>query len=185
MNEREIPISDGKGQTEEEHLTGGGEAMDEKETVTGILEARVKELEEENESLRDQRIRAIADLDNVRRRAEQDLLTTIQRANERLLMKLLPIIDDFERSVENGAESLGEDPFFKGVEMIKSKLAKLLDEEGVERIEAVGKPFDVELHEALMRQPSDQPENTVVSELEPGYTYKGKVLRHAKVIVSA
>ena len=135
--------------------------------------------------MRDQRLRAIADLDNARRRAEQDVLTTVQFANEGLLKKFLPIVDDFERSIENATKEQGEDPFVQGVTMIRSKLVKLLEEEGVEKMEALGQPFDVEFHEAMMRQPSDEPEDTILTELEPGYIYKGKVLRHAKVIVSA
>jgi len=64
-------------------------------------------------------------------------------------------------------------------------MKKLLEGQGGTKIKTVGEPFDVELHEALMRQPSDAPEDTVISELEPGYMFGDKVLRHAKVIVSA
>ncbi|MCB0712506.1 MAG: nucleotide exchange factor GrpE [Ignavibacteriae bacterium] len=194
MISREIPISEhqddvaaGKGAEEiaassEAHVSGEGIDHD---AVIEMLEARVRELEGESEMLREQRLRAIADLDNTRRRAEQDVLTTVQYANENLLKKLLPIVDDFERSVESVPSEKEGDPFVQGIAMIRNKLAKLLEEEGVERISALGKEFDVNMHEALMRQPSDQPENTVVQELEPGYLYKGKVLRHTKVIVSA
>ena len=201
MTEREIPISDEKEEGMSEEQVKPEERSEHHEELAGVehhvvegvdhdavvemLEKRIQELEGENETLRDQRLRAIADLDNARRRAEQDVMTTVQYANEGLLKKLLPIVDDFERSVESATEEQGTDPFVKGVAMIRSKLAKLLEEEGVERIEAVGQPFDVELHEAMMRQPSDKPEDIILTELEPGYTYKGKVIRHAKVIVSA
>ncbi|MGE3802300.1 MAG: nucleotide exchange factor GrpE [Candidatus Kapaibacterium sp.] len=194
MISREIPISEhqddvaeGK-KTEEVASASEGHASGERidhDAVIEMLEARVRELEGESETLREQRLRAIADLDNTRRRAEQDVLTTVQYANESLLKKLLPIVDDFERSVESVPSEKEGDPFVQGVAMIRNKLAKLLEEEGVTRISALGEEFDVNMHEALMRQPSDQPENTVVQELEPGYLYKGKVLRHTKVIVSA
>ena len=201
MTEREIPISDGKekGMTEEhvqqeesnehhEELVNPGQgasASSDHDAVVEMLEKRIKELEGENETLRDQRLRAIADLDNARRRAEQDVMTTVQYANEGLLKKILPIVDDFERSVESTTEEQGMDPFVKGVAMIRNKFAKLLEEEGVTKIKALGEPFDVEFHEAMMRQPSDEPEDIILNELEPGYIYKGKVIRHAKVIVSA
>ena len=195
MISREIPITGGESEevTGEERGEEIGGAMEgthrteatDHDAVIEVLEERVRELETENETLREQRLRAIADLDNARRRAEQDVLTTVQYANASLLKKLLPIVDDFERSVESVSGEQRENPFVQGVEMIRNKLAKLLEEEGVERIEALGKLFDVEMHEALMRQPSDEPENTILQELEPGYTYKGKVLRHTKVIVSA
>ena len=69
--------------------------------------------------------------------------------------------------------------------MIDGKFQKLLESHGVKKIETVGQDFDVHLHDALLRQPSDAPEGTVIGELEPGFTYGDKVLRHAKVIVSA
>lgn len=193
MTSRKIHISDSEDENttrkegaphedlmESHHQTEGSHD----ETVE-MLEKRVRELETENETLRDQRLRAIADLDNARRRADQDVLTAVRYASEDVLKKLLPVVDDFIRSVESGAETKDFNSFYEGVAMIRNKLMKLLEDEQVKRIEAVGTPFDVEFHEAMLRQPSDQPEDTVIAELEPGYMYKDKVLRHAKVIVSA
>jgi len=154
---------------------GGGEG----------LEERLAALQQENQRLRDQAIRAVADLENFRRRAQQEREQFIQYANERLLQSMLPVIDDFQRSVESGGQSRDFESFYQGVSMIHDKLFKILESQGVRKIETVGRPFDVELHEALMRQPSEAPEDTVISELEPGYTYGDRVLRHAKVIVSA
>lgn len=149
------------------------------------LEERLAALQQENQRLRDQAIRAVADLENFRRRAQQEREQFIQYANERLLQSMLPVIDDFQRSVESGGQSQDFESFYQGVSMIHDKLFKILESQGVRKIETVGRPFDVELHEALMRQPSEAPEDTVISELEPGYTYGDRVLRHAKVIVSA
>jgi molecular chaperone GrpE len=146
---------------------------------------RGTDLEKENAQLREQVKRTLADLENFRRRAQQERLQTIQYANERLLMDLLPIIDDVRRSVEAGRQSKDFDSFFQGVTMIDGKLQKLLESQGVRRMETIGKPFDVHLHEALLRQPSDAPEDTVIGELEPGFTYGDKVLRHAKVVLSS
>ena len=194
MTSREIPISDEKGTPQEkktdagaahEDIVGSHAAGTEHDEMIRVLEERVRELETETEALREQRLRAIAELDNARRRAQQDVLNTVRYANEDLLKKFLPIVDDFTRSVESGAETKDFASFYEGVVLIKNKLMKLLEELDVKKIEALGTPFNVDLHEALMRQPSDQPEDTVVTELEPGYTYKDKVIRHAKVIVSA
>lgn len=183
MSKREIPIDDAKntgiGVNESQETAAadnGGE---------GGLEERLNTLEQENQRLRDQAIRAVADLDNFRRRAMQERDQVVQYANERLLKAVLPIVDDFKRSVESGEQSKDFQGFYQGVSMIYDKLRKILDAQGVTRIEPVGQPFNVELHEALMRQPSDAPEDTVISELEPGYMYGDRVLRHAKVIVSA
>lgn len=191
MTSREIPISDdkdtpqGKKAEGHEEIVGSHASASEHDEMIRVLEERVRELETETESLREQRLRAIAELDNARRRAQQDVLNTVRYANEDLLKKFLPIVDDFVRSVESGAETGDFTSFYEGVVMIKNKLMKMLEELEVKKIEALGTPFNVDLHEALMRQPSDQPEDTVVTELEPGYTYKDKVIRHAKVIVSA
>lgn len=200
MTSREIPISDAEDtpKAQEENSSGDVENVHEEmvegqdaaaakdhDAMVRVLEERVRELETENEGLREQRIRAIADLDNARRRAQQDVLNTVRYANEDLLKKFLPIVDDFVRSVESGAETKDFNSFFEGVALIKNKLMKMLDELDVKQIEALGEPFNVDFHEALMRQPSDKPEDTVVAELEPGYTYKDKVIRHAKVIVSS
>jgi molecular chaperone GrpE len=148
-------------------------------------EERIAELEAENKRLRDQALRAVADLENLRRRTQQEQARTIEYANERLLQHLLPIIDDFRRSVEAGTQSKDFDNFYQGVQMVNTKLDKLLESQGVKKMDVVGQQFDVNLHDALMRQPSDAPEGTVITELEPGFMYGGKVLRHAKVIVSA
>lgn len=148
-------------------------------------EARIAALEADVARLRDQALRAVADLENFRRRAQAERIQLIEYANERLLRELLPMVDDLQRSVESGAQSTDYQSFYQGVVMISDKVRKLLEAQGVTRIETVGQPFDVNVHEALMRQPSDAPEDSVISELEPGYKFGDRVLRHAKVIVSA
>lgn len=192
MTSREIPISDGheenpaaRGEQHEELAGAHNQAAGEHDATIAMLEDRVQTLESECEALRDQRLRAIAELDNARRRSEQDVLTAVRYASQDILKKLLPIVDDFVRSVDSGAENKDFASFYEGIVLIKNKMMKLLEGEQVKKIEAVGTPFNVEFHEALMRQPSDEPEDTVLAELEPGYTYKDKVIRHTKVIVSA
>ncbi len=146
---------------------------------------RIAALEREVAELRDQKLRSIAELDNMRRRAQQQAADTVRYANENLLRQVLPILDDFERSLESSRDSHAEDGFYQGVEMIERKFRKLLESLGVHRIDTVGKPFDVNLHDAILRQPSEAPEDTVITEVEPGYMVGDRVLRHAKVIVSA
>jgi molecular chaperone GrpE len=155
------------------------------ESAEQQLQARIDQLENDNRQLKDQALRALAEVENVRRRTQQEREQTVLYANERLLNTLLPIVDDFRRSVEAGEASKDFDSFYRGVSMIYDKILKMLDWQGVKRMDVVGQPFDVTYHEALMRQPSDAPEDTVIGELEPGYMYGDRVLRHAKVIVSA
>lgn len=178
MSKREIPID------ESQETSASSETADQS-SEGASEEQRLNALEQENQRLRDQAIRAVADLENFRRRAQQEREQLVLYANERLLRSVLPIVDDFKRSVESGAQSRDYESFFQGVSMINDKLLKILESQGVKRMEVIGQPFNVEFHEALMRQPSDAPEDTVITELEPGYTYGDRVLRHAKVIVSA
>lgn len=155
------------------------------ETEQSEEAAELARLKEENARLRDQALRSLAEVENVRRRAAAERESVVQYANEGLFKELLPIVDDFRRSVESGEKARDFEPFFKGIALINDKFGRLLEQFGVAPIPTVGEAFDVELHEALMRQPSDAPEGTIIGEIEPGYTYSGKVIRHARVIVSA
>ena len=106
-------------------------------------------------------------------------------AAESFIQKLLPVVDDFERSLEHINDAQDVEAIKKGLKLIYDKLIKILDEQGVKKIEAVGEPFDVEYHAALMQREDDSVEpHTVVEEIEKGYLYKDKVIRHTKVIVS-
>jgi molecular chaperone GrpE len=179
MKRESIPIDEG---TEQKEARAEGDSSS---TDADALQKRIAELEAENQQLRDKALRAVAEVENVRRRSESERLQVVEYANEQLLRQILPIIDDFQRSVEAGATAKDFDTLYRGVEMVHANLQKTLDRIGVRRMETVGKPFDVNLHEAIMRQPSDAPEDTIVTDVEAGYTYHDKVLRHAKVIISA
>jgi len=164
----------------EDESSVGGEGV--------VQDSAIDELErlkEENARLRDQALRSLAEVENVRRRAAQERESIVQYANEGLLRELLPIIDDFRRSVDSGVQGRDFDAYYQGIAMINDKIARVLEAIGVRKIATVGEPFNVELHEALMRQPSDASEDTVIGEIEPGYTLGDRVLRHAKVVVSA
>jgi len=151
---------------------------------------RTAEQEEEArrtiEQLKDQLLRRAAEFENYKRRSEADIASIVRFANERLLKALLPVLDDFDRSLKAGRDRNAEDPFFRGVELVAAKLAKVLDQEGLEPFTSVGEQFDVDLHDAVLQLPrADVPPHTVVEEVERGYRLNDKVLRHAKVVVSA
>ena len=146
----------------------------------------IEELKQENTALKDKLIRKTAELDNVIKRCEKEKLDMISYANEKLLLKLLDLVDDMDKAVEAGKESHNPDTILTGVEMIYEKAKKLLEDEGVKAIEShVGKPFDVNFHDAMVSMPSEHPEGTVVQEIQKGYTLRDKVLRHSKVITSS
>ena len=155
------------------------------ETNETKLEENVKQLEQEVVDLKDKLLRKAAEFENYKRRTENDQINLITFAAESFIQKLLPVIDDFERSLGHVDEAEDINAIKQGLKLIYDKLLKVLDEQGVKKIEAVGNPFDVDYHEALMQRPDDSVEpHTVLEEIEKGYTYKDKVIRHAKVVVS-
>ena len=135
--------------------------------------------------LKDQLLRKIAEFENFRRRTREEKETLLKFGAETIILDLLPVIDDFERSLAYGREHPDFDSFYKGIEIIYGKLLRALENRGLEPLEVVGKPFDVEYHDAMMQLPSDKYEpGTVVDEVEKGYKLHDKVIRHAKVTVA-
>jgi len=155
------------------------------ESKENKLEENVKQLEQEVADLKDKLLRKAAEFENYKRRTENDQINLITFAAESFIQKLLPVIDDFERSLEHVDEAEDINAIKQGLKLIYDKLMKVLEDQGVKKIEAVGNPFDVDYHEALMQRPDDSVEpHTVIDEIEKGYTYKDKVIRHSKVVVS-
>jgi molecular chaperone GrpE len=150
------------------------------------LHEKIEALGNEIDELKDQLIRKAAEFENLRRRSVKEKQELIDYANERLIMSLLPVIDDFSKAIDAGRKTDANSPLLQGVELIYQNSLKILDEAGVKQMESsVGKPFDVQFHDALMAMPSEVPEGHVVQEFQPGYLLKDKVIRHAKVVISA
>jgi molecular chaperone GrpE len=153
---------------------------------TAVLKTRIDELQKQAETLKDQFLRKAAEFENYKRRVEADFASLIKNANESLITSLLPILNDFLRSLKAGAETKDYESFYKGVEMMYSKFSKILEAQGLAPFDSLGKPFDVEYHDALLQMPKEGvPPHTVIEEVERGYKLNDRVLRHAKVIVSA
>jgi molecular chaperone GrpE len=134
----------------------------------------------------DKMLRNQADLENTRKRLDREKQEFVKFANEGLILDLLNVLDDLERTVDL-AESNKEDlsAFLKGVEMILAHLYEMLKNHGVKPIEAEGKIFDPNFHEALMQvENKELPEHTIIEVLQKGYLIHGRVLRTAKVKVS-
>ena len=137
----------------------------------------------EIERLKDQLLRLQADFENARKRWRSDQAQVQERANADILRELLEIHDDFQRALS--AKTSGPNQLIAGVEMISRRLGDFLKSYGIAPIEAVGKPFDPALHEAVAHEMDDAvPEATVLEELRRGYQMNGKVLRTAVVKVS-
>jgi molecular chaperone GrpE len=146
---------------------------------------KIGQLENEISDLKDKLLRKAAEFENYKRRTENDQLNLLKYSAESFIIKLLPVVDDFERSIDHMDSAKDVESLKQGVSLIYNKLMKILSEQGVEKIEAVGKPFDVEYHEAMLQRKAENVEpHTVLDEIEKGYMYKDKVIRHSKVIVS-
>ena len=149
------------------------------------LEEKIKVLEQEIIQYKELALRKAAEFENYKRRTENDQLNLLKYAAESLIIKLLPTIDDLERSLEHMTDETDVQKIKEGVQLIYNKFVKTLADQGVQKMESIGKPFSVEFHEALMQRVDDSvPPHTVIDELETGYMYKDRVIRHAKVIVS-
>ncbi len=146
----------------------------------------VAQLTAERDELKDRLMRLAAETENYKKRSEREKADFLKRANEALLRELLPVMDNLERALEHAVEEGGNDtPMVKGLELTIQELWKVLERHGVERVEALGQPFDPELHEAMMQQEDpDAEENTVIGVLQKGYRLQGRLLRPAMVIVS-
>ena len=161
----------------------------EREGIDVTSEAGVDEVEELKRQLgdkQDQLLRALAETDNVKRRAQRDKDDYVKYATESLLKDLVPALDNFDRALA-AARTAGEArSVVEGVELIQRELVKVLERHGVTRYSALGQPFDPNRHEAVARVVSAQetPGN-VVSEIAPGYLLHGRVIRPAMVAVAA
>lgn len=143
------------------------------------------DLEKEIEALKASELRIRADFDNFRRRTNEENAQRIKFASQSVIEKLIPLIDNFERALQVNATSEDAKQIQSGVDMIYRQLLDVLNSEQVEVIEAVGKPFDPNFHQAVMQEPSDEFESGIVTmELQKGYTMHGRVIRPSMVKVA-
>jgi molecular chaperone GrpE len=157
----------------------------------GELIEKLEELQHEVEVAREQAEdhlrswqRAAADFSNFKRRVDDERQTVAQFANAMLIGRLLGVLDDFDRALENVPEDAHEG-WVDGVRLVERKLRGVLESEGVTPIEAVGQPFDPNVHEAVVHEETaDHPDNQVIGELQRGYRLHDRVLRPALVRVA-
>lgn len=144
-----------------------------------------KQIEDLTAQLDDLRKRNLAEFENFRKRTEKEKSNMFDMGAKSVVEKLLPIIDNFERGFAGLSEEQMSDPFVSGMDMVYKQLVKALADMGVEPIEAVGKPFDPNLHNAVMHvEDENLGENTVAQEFQKGYLYHGSVVRHSMVQVA-
>lgn len=173
--------------TEDQSETMDSQSVESTESTEELAEEKSPEvlaLEEEKKALIDRLSRLQAEFDNYRRRQAQERTDFISRANERLLLDFLPIMDNFERALAAG--DTNEESFLKGVSMIYRQMQTLLEKSGVTSFEAEGESFDPHRHHAVSKElaPDGVLEDTVIQVLQKGYLCQKRVLRPAMVKVA-
>lgn len=178
-----------KEETTNKETTAQTESDDTTETQATEATANdeLNEIKGKLDALNDSHIRLMAEFDNYRKRTMREKAEWIKNANERIIVDILPIIDNFERALASmqTAEDVGA--VRQGVELIYSQLMNMLKDKGVAPIETEGKPFDTEYHEAITTIPAPTPDmkDKIVDCTTRGYMLNDKVIRHSKVVVGA
>ena len=152
------------------------------EEKVSILEERAALLEKERDEYLNDLKRVAADFENYRKRVARDQESLVARAHERLVKELLPVLDDLERALEAAAQH-EEAKLEEGVRLVHRELVEALAREGLVEVETDGQ-FDPHVHEALVSQPSEEEDGSVIEVLQKGYRLGDRVLRPARVVVS-
>lgn len=155
------------------------------EDATDVLNAKIADLEAAIEKEKKEYLFLRAEFDNYRKRTLKEREELLRNAGEKVLLGILPIVDDFERGLAATKTSDDAEAVRQGMELIHNKLLKYLADNGVTPIESTGQPFDADLHDAIATIPAPAPElkGKVVDTTTRGYMINDKVLRHAKVAV--
>lgn len=150
------------------------------------LEARCETAEQESKQNYERLLRVSADFENFKKRSFKEAEEFRKYANELLLLELLTIVDNLERAIQSAdSENNAVGCVVEGVEMTRKALLKIFEKFSVKRIEAIGKPFDPNFHQAMMQEASDEyPENTILREFQKGYLLHDRLLRPSMVVVS-
>jgi molecular chaperone GrpE len=147
--------------------------------------SKEKELSEKVDELNDKYLRLYSEFDNYRRRTAKERIELSKTASEEVIVELLPILDDFERAMKSTEEAAECDAVKEGIGLIYNKFKGTLEKKGLKAIEAIGKEFDTDFHEAItyIQAPSKKMKGKIVDEIEKGYMLQDKVIRYTKVVI--
>ncbi len=174
-----------------EELADRDAQLEEMRTELGQMQEKLLTIEQQNQGAEEQLRRTAADFQNFRRRTEQERVKWREEGKIEAITRFLDVYDDFARSLDAirqaDAGGEGQDKLREGVELVFRKFAEEMERLGVQAIEAVGEPFDVAQHEALMQEPAPEgvASGTVLEEYQRGYRVGERVLRHSRVKVAS
>jgi molecular chaperone GrpE len=150
-------------------------------------EKEIEALEEKNQELNDKYLRLYSEFDNYRKRTQKERLELLKNASQDIITELLPVLDDFDRAMKSFSVGQNNEESLKGIELIYNKLLNLLTQKGLEPMNAMGKDFDTDFHEAITNIPAadESQKGKVVDVIQKGYLLNGKIIRFAKVVVGS
>ena len=176
------PVEDAAAEQASEGQDGQEAANDQQEPS---LEDMVAQLQADVEAARDAALRAQADAQNVKRRAEQDVEKARKFALERFAGDLLPVVDNLERALEAASDDEAASPIVEGVKLTLKSFLDAIGKYNIEQVNPEGEPFDPQVHQAMsMVENPDVEPNTVIAVVQKGYTLNGRLVRPAMVMVS-
>src|ERR1044072_2997863 len=155
----------------------GASAADPEDALAG--------LQADLDRFRDLALRSQADFENYKKRAAREKEDAIKYANSSLLQRLVSILENFELDLAAAKTEAAQSPIYSGMVLVQKQLNDLLEENGLQAIEAEGKKFDSNLHEAIAHEASNVPEETVIRQARRGYRFNDRLLRPARVVVSS
>ena len=177
----EQPVEETDKQADENSAEDTSAEAEPEEEVKDPLELAQKEIDD----LKNQLLYKVAEFDNYRKRTLKERTELILNGGEKCITAILPILDDMERAIENGAKTDDPNVLREGMELIHQKFMKILEAQGVSKIETENADFDTDVHEAVAMVPGmgDEKKGKVIDCLQQGYKLNNKVIRHAKVAV--
>jgi molecular chaperone GrpE len=172
-----------KDQTAPDGAATAGASAAKSDEGADLQEEKIRHLEEEVQVAKDRYLRTLAEMDNMRRRQERERQDLLKYASEKLLQDLLPVLDSFEKASSVAGAEAGSG-MVEGIRMVHKQLTHVLENNGLKAVEAVGKPFDPNLHQAIQRLDADSvDQETVKDEYQRGYTLNGRLIRPTMVSV--
>jgi molecular chaperone GrpE len=151
---------------------------------TAELKAKLEAAEKEAKELKDRWLRAAADLENTRKRTKREIEDAKIDAKFKVLKEMLPVVDNLERAIAHAGGGAEKNPIVEGVQLVLRQFTTAFERLEVTAIDAMGQPFDPNLHEAISQQESDEPPGTIVQVLQRGYRSGERLLRPALVVVA-
>jgi molecular chaperone GrpE len=186
MNKRKSEIEQDEQTNFADNIAGNASKEQTNESLSEDNSENEDNTPEELEKLKDSYIRLMAEYDNYRKRTLKEKADLIKNGGEKVIVGLLPVVDDFERAMQTLEKASDLSAVKEGIDLIYNKFVKYLQQNGVKPIEALEQTFDADFHEAIATVPTDKEDRKgrIIDSIQTGYTLNDKVIRHAKVVVA-